>query len=165
VAAGQSGFGRIVDIRAVGRQAARYVSKYLGKEMRAASRKSGSPLPKWHRRATWSKGWAPEFRRSWLKWRADRRLAEIAWFVANGSPLFVEYQLRWRGFEIAEVDYGDRPLSEQSWELSRLGPFRLRSRNHDPRACGLCLSADCARRRAHGPVWLTPRELEQAGLA
>jgi hypothetical protein len=155
-AAAASGFGPIADVRKVGREAARYVAKYLAKEMADQPELLGLPaLPKWHRRATWSRGWAPH----WLSraaWRAKQQLETFRWYLADGMPLYVALHLRRRGYVLVDVDYGDRPPDEQAWELGRQAPFGWRPLPGDHRNCWLCQQHEPAARRPHHQGWQAP---------
>lgn len=152
-AAVEAGFGRIRDVKLVGKAAARYVAKYLAKETVAPKGPGIEPLPKWHRRATWSRGWAPDFNRRREEWLAEQGLARYHWHLANGRPVMVAMRLQLLGYELDAVDYGDLPPADQAWELDRQEPLRWRSTDdtHDP--CWLCATDDPARRRVHGPEW------------
>ena len=153
-AAACAGFGPVVDIRNVGRAAGRYVAKYLGKEMGDVPERLGfPPLPPWHRRATWSRGWAPVFMQQLAMWRARLRQAGYAWYIANGRPVLVAYRLQTLGYELDEIDYGDRPLRDQAWELRRQEPLLARTAGNSHRGCWLCESHDPAARRPHQADW------------
>lgn len=155
IAAQRAGFGRIADIRAVGPKAAGYVSKYLAKQMGKVPAQLGlTPLPKWHRRASWSKGWAPGFGSQRASWVAQHSLASYTWFQANGRPVLVAMRLQLLGYELDEVDYGDSPPSEQAWELERQEPLRWKHAGESHRGCWLCASSNDlrARKRPHGPL-------------
>lgn len=157
-AAARAGFGRVADIRRVGPVAAKYVSKYLAKEMGKPPEGQWPPaLPKWHRRATWSRGWALEFAHQRQLWVAGQGLADYRWFMANARPVMVAMRLQLLGYELDEVDYGDVRPTDQGWELERQEPLRWRRAGDTHQPCWLCVSGDPAHRRQHGPAWLAPR--------
>lgn len=153
-AAVSAGFGRVRDIKLVGKQAARYVAKYLTKEMLAPNQPGVAPLPKWHRRASWSRGWAPDFSAQRVEWLAQQELGRYHWHVATGRPVLVAMRLQLLGYELDAVDYGDQAPSAQAWELDRQEPLRWRSTSEVHQPCWLCTSDDPARRRQHGAAWV-----------
>lgn len=149
-AAAQAGFGWIVDVRPVGKAAGRYVAKYLGKEMGSAPEALGiGPLPKWHRRATWSSGWAPAFAERGREWRAALRA--FGWWIANSRPLLIVDRLQVLGYEIDALDYGDAPPREQAWELRRQEPVQLVRAGSLPCRCVAC--RESGPQRGHAPLW------------
>ncbi|MEX2135773.1 MAG: hypothetical protein WEB29_02265 [Chloroflexota bacterium] len=161
-AARKAGFGKIADVRAVGKQAGAYVAKYLGKEMGRTPEGLGfPPLPKWHRRASWSRGWALHFAQRGATWRAS--LAGYTWYLANGSPLFVAHRLARLGYELEAIDYGDVPPDGQRWEVGRQERFVIqRPNDRHPVNCWLCAAGGPLARRAHGP---RPRPVPAAPAA
>lgn len=150
-AAVEAGFGPVRDIRLVGRAAARYVAKYLAKETVAPQGPGIEPLPRWHRRASWSRGWAPGFNAAREEWLGEQNLARYHWHLANGRPVLVAMRLQLLGYELDAIDYGDLPPRDQAWELERQEPLRWRQASDTHEPCWLCGSDDPARRRPHGP--------------
>jgi hypothetical protein len=154
-AAMHAGFGPVRDIRPVGRQAARYVAKYLAKELLVVGHAPGStPLPKWHRRASWSRGWAPNFSAERDAWLEQNRATTYRWHVASGRPVLVAMRLQLLGYELEAIDYGDLPPRDQAWELERQEPLRWRPTSPTHQPCRLCASGDRASRRPHAGSWL-----------
>jgi hypothetical protein len=148
--AAQAGFGPVVDLRLVGKAAGHYVAKYLGKEMGRAPEALGiGPLPKWHRRATWSSGWAPAFTERGRAWRAALR--HYHWWIANGRPLLIADRLQVLGYEVDALDYGDAPPRAQAWELRRQEPVQLVRAGTLPCRCLAC--REWGPQRGHGPLW------------
>ena len=149
-AATRAGFGPIVDLRALGKAAGRYVSKYLGKEMGKTPEMLGiGPLPKWHRRATWSQGWAPEFTARGKALRAA--LVAYAWYLANARPLLIADRLQRSGYEIDAIDYGDAAPRTQAWELHRQEPVQMVRAGTLPCRCLACRQR--GPQRGHAPLW------------
>lgn len=161
-AAQKAGFGPIVDVRQVGKAAGRYVAKYLGKEMGATPEALGfPPLPKWHRRATWTHRWAPEFARKRRQWQVEQGLLAYIWYIASGMPMRVASRLQAIGYELEAVDYGDIPRADQAWERHRQSPLLVRRAGSQRTACWLCDSGDPAARRSHHTDWV---DLQARGL-
>lgn len=153
-AAERAGFGPVVDIRSVGKEAAGYVAKYLTKEMGNHAERLGlQPLPRWHRRATWSLGWAPHFVRRWAAWREAQNVEGMTWYLANGRPVLVADRLQTMGYELDPIDYGERPPREQVWELRRQEPLLARPTGERHADCWLCATHNPAARRPHQPEW------------
>jgi hypothetical protein len=122
--------------------------------MLAPNQPGVTPLPKWHRRASWSLGWAPDFNAQRQEWLALQDLGRYRWHVASGRPVLVAMRLQLLGYELDAVDYGDLAPTEQSWELDRQEPLRWRSTSEVHQPCELCASDDPARRRQHRPAWV-----------
>lgn len=162
-AARNAGFGRIADVRQVGSRAAHYVSKYLAKDMGGTRDRLGlSPLPRWHRRATWSKGWAPNFNAKRAEWLSQLGVSSYTWYLANARPVLVAMRLQRQGYELEPVDYGDVRPRAQAWELDRQEPLRWKSAGDIHQPCAVCtIHADeptdefwqGVSRRPHGPHW------------
>lgn len=157
-AAVQAGFGSIVDVREVGKAAGRYVAKYLGKEMGAVPEALGfPPLPKWHRRATWSRNWATAFAKRRLAWLVDNAVDAYRWYIANCRPVLMVDRLRLLGYTVDPIDYGDISPLEQDWERHRQEPVQVILAGSLPCRCELCRSDDLGVRR-HPALWsATPR--------
>lgn len=140
----------MVDLREVGKAAGRYIAKYLGKEMGAAPQALGiGPLPKWHRRATWSRGWAPDFTARGKAWRAAQ--AGYEWWLANGRPVVIVHRLQVLGYEIDALDYGDAPPRAQAWELRRQEPVQAIRAGTLRCCCDVCRYR--GPQRGHSPQW------------
>lgn len=153
-AAAKAGFGPVVDIRQVGKQAARYVSKYLAKEMGTTPEQQGyPPLPRWHRRASWSSAWAPAFQASWQQWLNQHELARFRWYIANARPTRTAYRLAQLDYELLEVDIGDQRIDADGALLVGRDPVCWRSTDAAHRPCWLCDTDHPARRRRHAPEW------------
>lgn len=152
-AAAKAGFGWVADIREVGRQVAKYVAKYLGKEMGAAAQTLRYPaLPRWHRRASWSRAWAPAFQTNWLRWMADQQLLDVSWQIANGTPARTAYRLASLGYEVLALDAGHQQDALPG-QLVGLDRVRWRSAGANHRPCWLCDTGHPASRRRHVPDW------------
>lgn len=153
-AAVAAGFGRVRDIRLVGKEAALYVAKYLAKDTLPSPQHADvALLAKWHRRASWSRGWAPGFSGQRAEWLAQQDLADYTWHLANGRPVLVAMRLQLLGYELDDVDYGDAPPSSQAWELGRQELLRWRRTSEVHVQCELCAGDDPARKRPHAPGW------------
>lgn len=149
-AAARSGFGPIVHLEEVGKAAGRYVSKYLGKEMGQAPEALGiGPLPKWHRRATWSRGWSPDFAQRGRAWRSALR--QYQWWLANARPVLIVDRLQTLGYEVDDPDYGDLAPSAQAWELRRQEPVLVVRAGSLPCRCLACRA--WGPQRGHVPDW------------
>jgi hypothetical protein len=149
-AAAKAGFGRIVDVRSVGKAAGRYVAKYLGKEMGNTPAALGFPaLPRWHRRAAWSRGWAPAFAKSKQQFRAS--LSGFAWWIFNCRPVLAAERVQRAGFDVEEIDYGDLAPRDQAWELRRKLPVQVIAAGALPCRCEMC--RDLTRRPRHSVDW------------
>jgi hypothetical protein len=152
-AAAKAGFGPIADVREVGKQAARYVSKYLAKEMGDTPELLGlPPLPSWHRRASWSRAWAPAFQHSWQSWLVQQAMATFRWYIASSNPVRTAQQLAQLDYELVALDVGEAAAGDSSPWLAGAGVrWRAAGANHRP--CWLCETDHPARHRRHAPDW------------
>lgn len=131
------------------------MAKYLGKEMGSLPERLGfPPLPRWHRRAAWSRAWAPAFQQAWHAWLADQQLDGLAWYVVNSRPVLAAHHLQALGYEVDEIDYGDRSPAGQGWELRRQERVRWLPAGAQHQPCWLCQTGDPAARRPHTADWV-----------
>ena len=99
-AAKASGFGPIADIRRPPRAIARYVAKYLTKDLAAANLRlpDGSALgwPKYFRRVRFTPGWC-----EWARRRPNPRWT--TWYVTDAPPASTARSAMSRGYVVAEL--------------------------------------------------------------
>ena len=98
--AAASGFGYIADIRDSNRNLARYMTKYLTKELQAGRRRNdgtvSQPLPRYFRRVRMSRNWCPPYvpqrEHHWLDWR-----------ILNGPPAHAALEVQRAGYRLVEL--------------------------------------------------------------
>ena len=99
-AAKASGFGPIADIRRPPRAIARYVAKYLTKDLAASGirRRDGSVFrwPKYFRRVRFTPGWC-----EWT--RRPRNVRWTAWYLTDAPPAPTARSARARGYAVLEL--------------------------------------------------------------
>lgn len=99
--AASSGFGWSVDVRRARKRHAGYVTKELSTENPDLWERRGLPsLPKWHRPASSSRGWAPSFRSRRDEWRNAHEVTSFRWHVLPALPSIVATVLGRLGFVI-----------------------------------------------------------------
>lgn len=101
-AAGESGFGRIADIRRSHKQLTTYLARYLTKQLasphRPAADGSRRParLPKYFRRVRWSRGWCASThtatRRKWS-----------TWWIADAGQVHAAFDAKARGLTVVDL--------------------------------------------------------------
>lgn len=149
--AAKAGFGFVADIRQVGKKAAKYVGKYLAKEMGTRGEALGfPPLPRWHRRASWSRNWAPAFQASWQRWMQTQQLLGFSWWISNSPPAPTAYRLGALGYDLVEIDVGHQ---QELHDLLDRADVCWRSASATHRPCWLCERKHPARRWRHTPEW------------
>lgn len=99
--AAASGFGYNADIRASNPNHARYMVKYLTKELSAGRRREdgrlSQPLPRYFRRVRMSRNWCqpyapPQREHQWLHWR-----------ILNGPPAHAALEVQRAGYRLVEL--------------------------------------------------------------
>lgn len=96
-AAGDSGFGRVADIRKAPPNVATYLAKYLTKDLTD----SRATLPRYFRRVRVSHGWS-----DWVAPAHERRYGE--WWIVDARPSHAALSAQRRGYLVVEV-LGDQP--------------------------------------------------------
>ena len=101
--AARSGFGKIADIRRPTKQIARYLVKYLAKDLqRPKAGEAQVRLPRYLRRVRWTAGWCV-----WTKRTPDRHWSR--WWITDAPPDPTAGSARRRGLTVVEIVGNDWP--------------------------------------------------------
>lgn len=119
--AARAGFGKIADIRRPPKEIARYLVKYLAKDLqRPKAGETPVRLPRYFRRVRWTKGWCV-----WTKRTPDRRWTD--WWITDAPPERTAASARRRGLTVVAIVGNDWPpgldVRPVRW-LRELGGYR-----------------------------------------